>query len=80
VTASARHLTRWHSANSDKPIEFEGIPLPDLNDASAIEYHNMCITHLRDILNGPKRTINQDALIAATILRYHEQIDGKLLD
>ena len=77
MTASARHLTRWHSTNSDNPIEFEGIPLPDLNENSAIEYHNVCITYLREVLNDPKKTLNQDALIAATILRYHEQLDSK---
>ncbi|EXJ72394.1 uncharacterized protein A1O5_04898 [Cladophialophora psammophila CBS 110553] len=76
LTASARHLTRLHSAHSDKPVEFEGTPLPDLNENSAIEYHNICISYLMEVLNDPK-TINQDALIAATILRFHEQIDSE---
>ncbi|KIW97330.1 uncharacterized protein Z519_02722 [Cladophialophora bantiana CBS 173.52] len=78
LTASARHLTRLHSALSDKPVEFEGTPLPDLNENSAIEYHNICISYLMEVLNDPKKTINQDALIAATILRFHEQIDTPL--
>ncbi|KIW27410.1 uncharacterized protein PV07_07148 [Cladophialophora immunda] len=78
LTASARHLTRLHSTHSNRPVEFEGTPLPDLNENSAIEYHNICISYLMEVLNDPKKTINQDALIAATILRFHEQIDTPL--
>jgi len=81
LTASARHLTRqWLHKNPDKPVEFDGIALPELNENSAIQYHNICISYLMDVLNDPKHTINQDALIAATILRFHEQIDSKSSD
>ncbi|OAP61252.1 hypothetical protein AYL99_03453 [Fonsecaea erecta] len=78
LTASARHLTRLHSTHSKRPVEFEGTPLADLNENSAVEYHNLCISYLMEVLNDPKKTINQDALIAATILRFHEQIDTPL--
>jgi hypothetical protein len=79
LTASARHLTqKWYQCHPGKPVEFEGVCLPELDENSAILYHNICISHLTKVLNDPKQTINQDALIAATILRFHEQIDSKL--
>lgn len=78
LTASARHLTqKWYQGHPGKLVEFEGICLPELDGNSAILYHNICISYLREVLNDPKQTINQDALIAATILRFHEQIDSE---
>lgn len=78
-TASARHLTRlWHKQNAGRVVEFNGIPLPGLNDETAIHYHNRCISYLIEISNDPAQSYNEDALTAATILRFYEQIDTPL--
>lgn len=75
-TASARHLTRlWHKQHSGTVVEFEGIPLHGLEDHTAIHYHNKCINYLIEISNDPTQSYNEDALTAATILRFYEQID-----
>lgn len=78
LTASAGHLTKiWWEKSPHAVIEFNGIPLPGLDDKSAVRYHNVCISHLIEISNDPTQTYNEDALTAATILRFFEQIDSK---
>lgn len=77
-TASARHLTRlWNKQHSGSTVEFEGIPLIGLDDQTAVRYHNVCINYLIEISNDPAQSYNEDALTAATILRFYEQIDSK---
>lgn len=78
-TASARHLTRlWfkrHSSNSI--VVFKGVYLPELNEDSAIHYHNICLSLLIDFSNDPSQGSSEDALAAATILRFYEQVDSE---
>ena len=77
-TASARHLTRLsYKKNPSTVVEFNGIPLPGLDEDSAIHYHNVCISYLIEVSNDPAQTYNEDALTAATILRFYEQVDSK---
>jgi hypothetical protein len=79
-TASARHLTRLsHRVNSTQIVEFEGFPLPGLDERTAIRYHNVCISYLVAISNDPAQSYNEDALTAATILRFYEQLDSECL-
>ena len=78
-TASARHLTRvWHKRNTGRVVHFNGIELPGLDDQTAIHYHNRCIDYLIEISNDPAQNYNEDALTAATILRFYEHIDTPL--
>lgn len=72
-TASARHLTRL-SQRDDRTqmVQFEGIPLPGLDERTAIRYHNVCISYLVAISNDPEQDNNDDALTATTILRSYE--------
>lgn len=77
-TASARHLTRLPSQNNQtQPFEFDGIPLPGLDEDAAIHYHNACISYLVNVSQNPEEAYNEDTLAAATALRYYEQIDSK---
>jgi len=77
-TASARHLTRVVSREDpSQPFEFNGIPLPNLEEDSAIHYHNTCISYLVNLSNDPEQAYTEDTLTAATALRYYEQIDSK---
>jgi len=77
-TASARHLTRVVSREDpNQPFEFNGIPLPNLEEDSAIYYHNTCISYLLNLSNYPEQAYIEDTLTAATALRYYEQIDSK---
>ena len=61
-------------------VEFNGFPLPDLDEDSAIHYHNTCISYLVNVSNDSSKSYNEDALAAATILRFYEQVDSKSID
>ncbi|KAF5529234.1 major facilitator superfamily transporter [Fusarium phyllophilum] len=75
-TASARFLTRVSSLQDpERIIEYAGVQLLDLNMESAIHYHNKCISHLMGVSADPINSCSDDALVAITILRYHEQVD-----
>lgn len=77
-TVSARHLTRLECwKDRGEVFEYDGVSIPDLDEESAIHYHNACISYLVDISNDPTRTHNEDTLAAATALRLYEQIDCK---
>ncbi|KAJ9144616.1 MFS monosaccharide transporter [Pleurostoma richardsiae] len=75
-TASARYLTQIRTHETPNQVmEYDGVPLPDLNEESAIHYHNLCISHLMDASTGLLDTCSDDALVAITILRFYEQVD-----
>jgi hypothetical protein len=77
-TASARHLARiWSKQYPNQVVEFHGIPLPDLDEESAIHYHGVCISYLIEVSKDPSKSYNEDALAAATILRFYEQVNGE---
>lgn len=79
--ASARHLTRLSSRKGGSRLfEVDGIPLPDLDEDSAIHYHDACISYLVSVSHNSEQAYNEDTLAAATALRYYEQIDSKLSD
>jgi hypothetical protein len=77
-TASARHLTRLEKYKTPKGISYNGLLLPDLKAETAIEYHNKCINHLVSLSGHAKDVIDEDLLAAAVILRFYEEVDGKL--
>ncbi|KAF2183719.1 hypothetical protein K469DRAFT_689851 [Zopfia rhizophila CBS 207.26] len=78
-TASARHLTRlWYRQHPNSVVVFNGILLPDLNEESAIHYHNVCIKLLIEFSKEHSKGSSEDALAAATILRFYEQVDTSL--
>jgi len=82
-TVSSRRLTSWWYRKAPKPttVHYNDIPLPDLDENSAIHYHNACLGLLMDFANVPIDAANAearaDALAATTILRTYEQMDGK---
>lgn len=77
-TASARHLTRlWCRKRPNSVVEFKGVALPDLDEYSAIHYHNVCLSLLLNFSNNTSLGPSEDALAAATILRFYEQVDSK---
>lgn len=79
-TASARFLTQvWSLRDPSDMIQYDGIPLPNLTMESAIHYHNKCISHLMDASTDLENSCSDDALTAITILRYHEQVDSKVI-
>lgn len=79
-TASAGHLIRLASCRkgSENLTSDDGVPL-HLNPEAAIRYHDICISHLLEISKDPREEYNEDVLTAATILRFYEQIEGKVL-
>ena len=82
-TVSSRLLTSWWYSKTPKPtvLHFDNIPLPGLDEDSAIHYHNLCLGLLMDFANTPADAANAearaDALAATTILRTYEQLDSK---
>ncbi|XPT00061.1 hypothetical protein M3J09_009223 [Ascochyta lentis] len=83
-TVSSRLLTSWWYSKASKPtvLHFDNIPLPELDESSAIHYHNACLGLLLDFANIPVDKANAeahaDALAATTILRTYEQLDTSL--
>ena len=82
-TVSSRLLTSWWYSKTPKPtvLYFDNIPLPELDEDSAIHYHNLCLGLLMDFASTPADEANAearaDALAATTILRTYEQLDSK---
>ncbi|KAF2995475.1 hypothetical protein E8E14_003132 [Neopestalotiopsis sp. 37M] len=75
-TAAARYLYQVCSEqNPGSQVEYDGIPLPDLTEKSALHYHNACIPFLIEVMNDASISADTEVLIAITILRYHEQVD-----
>ncbi|PSN64869.1 hypothetical protein BS50DRAFT_497126 [Corynespora cassiicola Philippines] len=82
-TASARHLASiWRRRHPSPIIYFRGVCLPELNDETAIHYHNICLQQLMTFSDTPASEFNAieraDALAATTILRFYEQLDTSL--
>ncbi|KAJ4986772.1 hypothetical protein SVAN01_07699 [Stagonosporopsis vannaccii] len=83
-TVSSRLLTsRWYNKHP-KPtvVSYHGVPLPELDEHSAIHYHNACLRLLMDFADIPADEANAearaDALAATTMLRTYEQLDTSL--
>ena len=63
---------------------YDNIPLPELNENSAIHYHNACLGLLMDFADIPADEASAEAranaLVATTILRTYEQLDSESTD
>jgi hypothetical protein len=66
--------------NSNSPFTFDGFVLADLNEHTAIHYHNKCIPYLMQSADSSSIASKGETLAAATILRFYEQIDSKLFE
>ena len=75
-TASARHLTRLQKYKQHIGVQWNDYYLPDLTTESAIQYHNDCISNLIESSNDPEQMHNENLLAAASILRWHEEVDA----
>ncbi|KAI3556765.1 hypothetical protein CABS03_07203 [Colletotrichum abscissum] len=68
-TASARFLTQiWSKKPPNQVIDFNGIPLPNLDKESAIHYHSKSISYLMDTSTDPAnpcRTLLNDLDVIA---------------
>ena len=52
--------------------------LPELNNQTAVQFHNECIKDLIDLTSNPDEIQNENLLAAAIILRFHEEVDAPL--
>lgn len=77
-TAFAGHLTRLAACQGKQSVVFNGIEPSRLTADSAVRCHDICISHLIELSNDPKERCNEDISTAATILRFYEQIDGRI--
>lgn len=75
-TASARHLTRLQKYKQHVGVQWNEYYLPDLTTEAAIHYHNDCISNLIESSNDPEQMHNENLLAAASILRWHEEVDA----
>jgi Fungal specific transcription factor domain len=79
-TASARHLTRLQKYKRPVGVQWNEHYLPDLNMETTIQYHNKCISNLIELSNDPDQMHNENLLAAASILRWHEEVDAPFRD
>lgn len=75
-TASARHLTRLQKYKQPVGVQWGDYYLPDLTTETTIQYHNECISNLISLSNDPDQMHNENLLAAASILRWHEEVDA----
>lgn len=75
-TASAGHLTRLASCRRGKGVNLANAVSLRLSTEAAILYHSICISYLLEKSKDPREEYNEDVLMAATILRFYEQIEG----
>ncbi|KAL5341079.1 hypothetical protein BJX70DRAFT_74541 [Aspergillus crustosus] len=81
LAASARHLTRVPNHRTPSgAIQYDGRVVEELNDETALHYHNKCIHDLLALAADPEHTRNEDLLAAAIILRFYEEVDYPLQD
>ncbi|KAK5427759.1 hypothetical protein LTR34_008701 [Exophiala xenobiotica] len=78
LAASARHLTRVQRSGAGHVYYYDGEIVPDLNDETALHYHNECIRDLLTRSMDPDQTRDASLLAAAIVLRFYEEIDAPL--
>lgn len=77
-TASAGNLIRMNSRHRlGRPPQHGGIELPNLDEQAVVNYHNTCKSLFNELSHDQSSVYDENALAAATILRYHEQINGR---
>ncbi|KAJ6072444.1 hypothetical protein N7467_010529 [Penicillium canescens] len=74
-TVSARHLSRIKKYYVGNQVVYGGKPLPNLTPATAIEYHNRCISHFVSLSDHSREAQDENLLAAAVILRFYEEVD-----
>lgn len=77
-TASARHLCRLDQYRKGGAVEYLEKKLADLHIETAVEYHSRCIEHLVALSVDPEAVYDENLLVASIILRFYEEVDGKL--
>lgn len=50
---------------------------PIIGPEVALEYQNLCISHLMSLSGDPTEVQDENLLAAAVILRFYEELDGK---
>lgn len=76
LSASARHISR-RQCLSDGDVLFSGRTLPAVGDEIALEYQDLCISHLVASYSSVDEVLLDEDLLAATvILRFYEEVDG----
>ncbi len=78
LAASARHLTCVQKSGAGHVYYYDGEIVPDLNDETALHYHNECIRDLLTRSMDPEQTRDASLLAAAIVLRFYEEIDAPL--
>lgn len=52
---------------------------PNVGPEVALEYQNLCISHLMALSGDASEVQDENLLAAAVILRFYEELDGKTL-
>jgi hypothetical protein len=74
-TVSARHLSRIKKYYVGGKVKYGGKYLPNLTPATAIEYHNRCISYFVSLSDHSREAQDENLLAAAVILRFYEEVD-----
>ncbi|KAJ5775890.1 uncharacterized protein N7511_000901 [Penicillium nucicola] len=74
-TVAARHLSRIKKYYVGNHVVYGGKSLPSLTSATAIEYHNRCISYFVSLSDHSRESQDENLLAAAVILRFYEEVD-----
>ena len=75
-TLAAHRLFRMSKyRTTDGTIRYQGINLRELKASTAINYHNASLAYLIQLSADSRHVTDEDLLMAAVILRYHEELD-----
>ncbi|KAK9850179.1 uncharacterized protein MYU51_012541 [Penicillium brevicompactum] len=74
-TISARHLSKSKKYYVGNQIKYGGKYLPGLTPATALEYHNRCISYFVSLSDHSQEAGDENLLAAAVILRFYEEVD-----
>lgn len=79
LSASARHISQRRGAESSQNIP-SAIGELQISPEVALEYQDICISHLITLAEDTTNAQDEDLLAAAVVLRFYEEIDGESLE
>ena len=78
-TASARHICRMDQYRKENSVEYLQKRLADLHIETAVDYHNRCIENLVSVSDDPEAVYDENLSVASIILRFYEEVDGRVV-
>ena len=78
-TLAAHHLFSLSKyKTTDGIVRYQGVNLHELKASTAINYHNASLAYLIPLSADASHVTDENLLMAAVILRYHEELDASI--